>query len=70
MEAQGFCQNRFSCESRSLHKWVLEDQGREGQTVPTYEFRCEDCKRVFTLVMSMAERDKGKVSCPGCKKKT
>ncbi len=37
--------------------------------MPTYEFRCEDCKRVFTLVMSMAERDKGKVSCPTCKKK-
>jgi len=37
--------------------------------VPTYEFRCEDCKKDFTVVMSMAERDKGKVSCPVCKKR-
>jgi len=37
--------------------------------VPTYEFRCEDCRREFTLVMSMAERDKGKISCPSCKKR-
>lgn len=37
--------------------------------MPTYEFRCEDCGRVFTLVMSMAERDKGKIRCPACKKR-
>ena len=37
--------------------------------MPTYEFRCEDCKQVFTLVMRMVERDKGKVRCPACKKK-
>jgi putative FmdB family regulatory protein len=37
--------------------------------MPTYEFRCEDCRRVFTLVMSTAERDKGKVICPICRKK-
>jgi putative FmdB family regulatory protein len=43
--------------------------GKEGSAVPTYEFRCEDCKKDFTVVMSMAERDKGKVSCPVCKKR-
>ena len=37
--------------------------------MPTYEFRCEDCRRTFTLVMSMAERDKGKICCPTCKKR-
>lgn len=37
--------------------------------MPTYEFRCEDCRRKFTLIMSMAERDKGKINCPACKKR-
>lgn len=37
--------------------------------MPTYEFRCEDCKNVFSLVISVAERDKGKIACPACKKK-
>jgi putative FmdB family regulatory protein len=37
--------------------------------VPTYEFRCEDCRREFTLVLSMADRDKGKIRCPACKKR-
>lgn len=37
--------------------------------MPTYEFRCEDCRRAFTLVMSMAERDKGKIRCPACRKR-
>lgn len=37
--------------------------------MPTYEYRCEDCKKDFTVVMSMAEHDKGKVSCSVCKKR-
>lgn len=37
--------------------------------VPTYEFRCEDCRKNFSVVMSMAERDKGNVRCPVCRKK-
>jgi putative FmdB family regulatory protein len=46
-----------------------ETSRKGGLAVPTYEFRCEDCRRAFTLVMSMAERDKGKISCPACKKR-
>ena len=37
--------------------------------MPTYEYRCEDCKHEFTVVMSMAERDRGKIRCPACKKR-
>jgi len=34
--------------------------------MPTYEYLCERCNRVFTVQMSMADRDKGKVTCPTC----
>ncbi len=37
--------------------------------MPTYDFRCEDCRHTFSRVMTIAERDKGKVVCPSCKKK-
>ncbi|MCD6151115.1 MAG: zinc ribbon domain-containing protein [Deltaproteobacteria bacterium] len=37
--------------------------------MPTYEYRCEDCNKKFTVIMSMAEHDKGGVVCPECKSK-
>jgi len=37
--------------------------------MPTYEFACNACKHGFTLVMTIAEHDKKKVSCPKCKSK-
>lgn len=37
--------------------------------MPTYEYRCKDCKRTFTVIQSIAEHDKGKPACPKCKKK-
>ncbi len=38
-----------------------------GYTMPTYEYRCEECKKEFSLVMSIREHDQGKVKCPKCK---
>ena len=37
--------------------------------MPTYEFECQDCKSNFSMIMSMAEHEKGKVACPACKSK-
>ncbi len=37
--------------------------------MPTYEYRCDDCKHKFSLVMSISEHDSKKVSCPKCRKK-
>jgi putative FmdB family regulatory protein len=34
--------------------------------MPIYEYRCEKCKKVFTLTLSMAEHDKGGIKCPHC----
>ncbi|HBE44182.1 MAG TPA: zinc ribbon domain-containing protein [Deltaproteobacteria bacterium] len=37
--------------------------------MPTYDYQCTDCNRKFTVVMSIAEHDKQKVTCPKCKSK-
>jgi putative FmdB family regulatory protein len=34
--------------------------------MPTYEYLCEKCNRVFAVKMSMADHDKGGVTCPTC----
>jgi len=37
-------------------------------TMPTYEYKCLNCKKVFTLIMSISEYEKGTVKCPKCGK--
>jgi len=39
----------------------------EEKQMPTYDFRCESCAKTFSVTMSMSERDKGNIACPGCK---
>ena len=39
----------------------------EGKEMPTYEYRCMKCEKVFPTHMSMAEHDQGKAKCPTCK---
>lgn len=34
--------------------------------MPTYEYVCQKCKHSFSLVLTMAEHQKGKVKCPKC----
>jgi putative FmdB family regulatory protein len=36
--------------------------------MPTYEYQCLNCKKVFTLIMSISEYEKGKAKCPKCGK--
>lgn len=35
--------------------------------MPIYEYRCQKCKKEFTLVMTMAEHDSVTIDCPDCK---
>ena len=35
--------------------------------MPLYEYRCEKCKKSFTVKMSFAEHDRKKAACPKCK---
>jgi putative FmdB family regulatory protein len=37
--------------------------------MPTYEFRCNACKKAFSLVMKVADLEKSKVTCPRCGEK-
>ncbi|MGD9034388.1 MAG: zinc ribbon domain-containing protein [Desulfobacteraceae bacterium] len=35
--------------------------------MPSYDFRCEKCKKKFTLLLSISEYEKTKFRCPKCK---
>ena len=35
--------------------------------MPVYDFRCEKCKKKFTLTMTVTEYSKTKFRCPKCK---
>ncbi len=37
--------------------------------MPTYDFRCLECKNAFSVTMTWAEFDKGKPKCPKCGKR-
>jgi putative FmdB family regulatory protein len=34
--------------------------------MPQYEFQCLACKKKFSLVLTLAEYEKGRFSCPKC----
>ncbi len=35
--------------------------------MPTYEYRCEKCNKLFTVFQSISEHEKKKTKCPKCK---
>ena len=35
--------------------------------MPSYEYRCEKCAKVFSIQLSMSEHDKENITCPDCK---
>lgn len=37
--------------------------------MPTYEYECLDCKKKFSVILSIPEHEKTKASCPMCKGK-
>lgn len=37
--------------------------------MPQYEYFCQDCRKRFSKVLTLAEYDAGKVACPQCKSK-
>ena len=34
--------------------------------MPRYEFLCQDCKKPFSKILTLAECEKGKIVCPHC----
>lgn len=37
--------------------------------MPSYEFKCEDCKTIFTAQLTLADYEKKNYRCPKCKSK-
>lgn len=36
------------------------------ETMPQYEYLCQACNKKFSVVLTVAEHDKGKIKCPMC----
>jgi putative FmdB family regulatory protein len=34
--------------------------------MPTYDFRCGECRKRYTLTMSISDRDHKRIKCPKC----
>ncbi len=34
--------------------------------MPSYDYRCEECHKSFTVVLTMDQHDHRKVRCPKC----
>ena len=34
--------------------------------MPSYEYRCPDCRKKFSVFLTMKEHDARKVKCPKC----
>lgn len=37
--------------------------------MPTYDYECQKCRKVFSVVHSMTDHSKAHVTCPKCKSK-
>ena len=37
--------------------------------MPIYEFICKECNKRFSQIMTIAEYEKGRITCPKCKSK-
>jgi putative FmdB family regulatory protein len=50
---------------------IIDLQIRVGgiDSMPSYDFVCKQCKKKFTLMLSLAEYEKARPSCPKCKSK-
>jgi putative FmdB family regulatory protein len=41
-------------------------EGKEGEGMPSYDYRCPKCNKKFTAILSMKEHDAGRAKCPKC----
>jgi putative FmdB family regulatory protein len=36
------------------------------KSMPQYEYLCEACNKKFSMILTIAEHEKGKAKCPKC----
>ena len=44
----------------------LKAGAKKEKNMPLYEFECQKCKNIFTVVLSLREHEMEGVACPGC----
>ena len=54
----------FGVVLRKIH--LTPDRVQES-SMPTYEYRCRECKKQFERVESLADHGHGRPQCPQCK---
>ena len=37
--------------------------------MPSYDYYCKACKKTFNVIITLAEYEKGQLTCPKCKSK-
>ena len=35
--------------------------------MPVYDFKCEECRKQFSMTLSISDRTSAKIKCPKCK---
>jgi putative FmdB family regulatory protein len=35
--------------------------------MPTYEYICKECKKTFSLTLTVSDHDSKRIACPKCK---
>lgn len=38
----------------------------EGEAMPHYEYRCQECKKKFSLLLTVEEHERRRPKCPHC----
>ena len=58
--------SRVNCLCRAGATKIIGRQMLREVTMPYYEYLCQDCNKKFSLALTVAEHDKGKIKCPKC----
>lgn len=37
--------------------------------MPSYQYTCKECKKNFTITLTVADHDKKRIACPKCSSK-
>jgi len=53
---------------RAADGGVQNSKTEGGDSMPTYEYLCQNCNKDFSVVMSISQYEQGKVKCPECGK--
>jgi len=44
----------------------MKYERKEGNRMPSYDYRCLKCNKEFSIILSIREHDQNKAKCPKC----